>query len=75
MSPVDARNDTEKISMACLCKDDTAQINSLMPPKQWLEETTGEKVAAFCALPESLRVLCFNTVSTSKDICFVVSWF
>ena len=28
MSPVDARNDTEKISSACLRKDDTAQINS-----------------------------------------------
>ena len=28
MSPVDARNDTERISSACLCKDDTAQINS-----------------------------------------------
>jgi len=28
MSPVDARNDTEKICMAWLCKDDSAQINS-----------------------------------------------
>jgi len=28
MFPVDARNDTEKISSVCLWKDDTAQINS-----------------------------------------------
>ena len=48
MSPVDARNDTEKISSACLCKDDTAQINSCDTTQIVAQEATGEKrVAAF----------------------------
>ena len=43
MSPVDARNDIEKISSACLCKDDTAQINSYDTAQTVAQEATGEK--------------------------------
>ena len=43
MSPVDARNDIEKISSACLCKDDTAQINSCDTAQTVAQEATGEK--------------------------------
>ena len=57
MSPVDARNDTEKIRSACLCKDDTEQNNSCDTAQIVARRSEGKRVVDFCVLPESLRKL------------------